>query len=90
MNMLDVLTRTLTIFEETSKKVLTAYETHIRQKAIEVVNAKLEEKMIDRNTVPMDDYEAMVCDTCKDLKETHQKRFSQGLMVVMGIDFLVG
>lgn len=88
--MLEVITQTITKIEDTSKKISMTYDCYIREKAIEIVNAKLEEKKIDITKVESNDYEAMVNDSCKDIKEKYQKYVSKGLMVIMGIDFLVG
>ena len=48
------------------------------------------ENKIDIACVESKDYEAMVNDSCKDIKEIYAKRASQGLMCIMGIDFLLG
>lgn len=88
--MLEVITQTITKIEDTSKKISMTYDCYIREKAIEIVNAKLDEKKIDITKVENNDYEAMVNDSCKDIKEKYHKYVSKGLMVIMGIDFLVG
>lgn len=88
--MLEVLTQTMTKIEDTSTMISKTYDIYIREKAIEMVNAKLEENKIDVAKVENNDYEAMVNDSCKDIKEKYAKRVSQGLMVIMGIDFLLG
>ncbi len=88
--MIDFIVQTYTKIEDTSRKISKAYETHIREKAIETVNAKLMENKIDIACVESKDYEAMVNDSCKDIKEIYAKRASQGLMCIMGIDFLLG
>ena len=88
--MLEVITQTITKIEDTSNMIAKTYDTYIREKAIEIVNAKLEENKIDITKVENNDYEAMVNDSCKDIKEKYSKRSSQGLMVIMGIDFLLG
>ncbi len=88
--MLEVLTQTMTKIEDTSNMLTKTYDTYIREKAIEMVNAKLEENKIDVAKVENNDYEAMVNDSCKDIKEKYAKRVSQGLMAIMGIDFLLG
>ena len=84
------LTQIFSKIDKVSKKVGTAYETFIREKAIEQVNEKLAANKIDIQSVDTKDYEAMVSDSCKDIKETYYKHASQGLMVIMGIDFLLG
>ena len=84
------LTQIFSKIDKVSKKVGTAYDTFIREKAIEKVNKKLAENKIDIQSVDTKDYEAMVSDSCKDIKETYYKHASQGLMVIMGIDFLLG
>ncbi len=88
--MISSLTQTFSKIDDVSKKVGVAYDTFIREKAIEKVNKKLAENKIDIQSVDTKDYEAMVSDSCKDIKETYYKHASQGLMVIMGIDFLLG
>jgi len=88
--MISSLTQTFSKIDEVSKKVGTAYDTFIREKAIELVNEKLVANKIDIQSVDTRDYEAMVSDSCKDIKEKYYKHASQGLMVIMGIDFLLG
>lgn len=88
--MLEVLAQTITKIEDASNMISKTYDTYIREKAIEIVNAKLEENKIDISLIESNDYEAMVNDSCKDIKEKYSKRLSQGLMAIMGIDFLLG
>ena len=66
------------------------YESHIREKAIEKVNKKIEEKGIEIDQIADDDYEAMISDLSKDIKEDYAKKASQGLLAVLGLDLLLG
>lgn len=88
--MFEVLTQIMTKIEGTSKILSKTYDTYIREKAIEIVNTKLEENKIDISLVESNDYEAMINDSCKDIKEKYAKRVSQSLMAIIGIDFLLG
>ncbi|MAD41919.1 MAG: hypothetical protein CL623_05955 [Arcobacter sp.] len=66
------------------------YEEHIREKAIEKVNAKIKEKNLEVEQIEQDDYEAMISDLSKDIKEDYAKKTSQGLLAFIGLDMLFG
>ncbi len=66
------------------------YEEHIREKAIEKVNAKITEKGLNVEQIESDDYEAMISDLSKDIKEDYAKKASQGLLAFIGLDMLIG
>lgn len=66
------------------------YEEHIREKAIEKVNEKIKEKGLDVEQIEKDDYEAMIGDLSKDIKEDYAKKASQGLLAFVGLDMLLG
>lgn len=66
------------------------YDAHIRKKAIEQVNQKIEEKGLSLEEIEDDDYEAMVSDLSKDIKENYAKKASGGLLAFIGLDFLLG
>lgn len=76
--------------EKGTKSISSSYEKHIRTKAIEEVQKKLHEEKIDRAEVSEEDFEAMVDDSSKELKAQYSKRVSQGLLTIIGIDFLLG
>lgn len=66
------------------------YDSHIREKAIEEVNKKIEEKGLNIEQIENDDYEAMISDLAKDIKENYAKKASGGLLAFIGFDFIFG
>ncbi|MBD3841886.1 MAG: hypothetical protein IE909_08370 [Campylobacterales bacterium] len=66
------------------------YDAHIREKAVELVNEKIKEKGVDIEKIEDDDYEAMVSDISKDIREDYAKKLSGGLLAFIGLDFLLG
>ena len=73
----------------TKDKILSSYDKHIRNKAIDMVNQRLEKENIDINMVSQLDYEVMVSDASKDIRANYNKRSAQSLLVFIGLDFLV-
>lgn len=67
-----------------------SYESFVREKAIEEVNQRIEERGIEIEDITKEDYEAMVSDLSKDIKENYAKKTSQGLLLLMGLDFFLG
>ena len=70
--------------------VSSKYDEHIREKAIEKVNEKIKEKGLEVNQIEDDDYEAMISDLSKDIKEDYAKKSTQGLLAFIGLDLLLG
>ena len=66
------------------------YDSHIREKAIEEVNKKIEEKGVKIEQIENDDYEAMISDLSKDIKEDYAKKASGGLLTFIGFDLIFG
>ena len=66
------------------------YDNHIREKAVQQVNEKIKEKGLDVQQIEDDDYEAMISDLSKDIKEDYAKKASGGLLAFIGLDFLMG
>jgi len=66
------------------------YDNHIREKAVKQVNKKIEDKGLEIEQIEDDDYEAMISDLSKDIREDYAKKTSQGLLAVIGLDFLLG
>lgn len=71
-------------------KVFDIYDGHIREKAVNEVNERITAKGIDLNKIATDDYEAMISDLSKDIKEEYAKKTAQGLFAFIGLDFLLG
>lgn len=66
------------------------YEEHIRENAIEKVNSKITEKGLKVEEIEDDDYELMISDLSKDIKEDYVKKVSQALLAFIGLDMLFG
>lgn len=73
----------------TKDKILSSYDKHIRNKAIDMVNQRLEKENINVNMVSQLDYEVMVSDASKDIRANYNKRSAQALLIFIGLDFLV-
>jgi len=86
-NILDEAIKSLSKAKNT---VSNKYDNHIREQAVEKVNAKIESKGLDIDQIQQDDYEAMVSDLSKDIREDYAKKASQGLLAVIGLDLLLG
>jgi len=86
----NILKKTTTTVQSTSKNIADKYEIHVRKKAIKHVAKKL--KVINLTPADMeeDDYEAMVCDASKDIKSSYSKRAAQIGLSLLGLDLLTG
>ena len=73
-----------------SNTISSKYDEHIREKAIEKVDSKIHELGIEVEQIEKDDYEVMISDLSKDIKEDYAKKTSQGLLAVIGFDMLLG
>mgnify|MGYP000733454370 CR=1 FL=1 len=76
--------------KDTTNSVTSKYDEHIREKAVEKVNEKIKEKKLSVDEIENDDYEVMINDLSKDIKEDYSKKASQGLLAFIGLDFLLG
>ncbi len=88
--MKDFIDTSVKKIEEGTNAISCAYEKHIRSKAIEEVEKRLTLEKINKEEIGQEDFEAMVNDVSKDIKEKYSKRVSQGLLAIIGIDFLLG
>lgn len=86
-NLLDDAIKSI---KDGANSVSNKYEEHIREKAIEKVNEKIKEKDLEIEKIEQDDYEAMISDLSKDIKEDYAKKASQGLLTFIGLDLLFG
>jgi hypothetical protein len=86
----DILNNTIESIKSGIDKVDNTYESHIREKAIEEVNKKIEEKGLNVEQIQNDDYEAMISDLSKDIKSDYAKKTAQGLFAFIGLDMLLG
>ena len=86
----DILNNAIESIKSGIGKVDDTYESHIREKAINEVNKKIEEKGLNIEQIQNDDYEAMISDLSKDIKADYAKKTAQGLFAFIGIDMLLG
>lgn len=86
----NLLDETIKQIKNSVSTVGDKYDSHIKEKAVEKVNEKLTEKGLDVDQIEQDDYESMVSDLSKDIRENYAKKASQGLLAVIGLDFLLG
>lgn len=88
--MKDFIDNAVKKIEEGTNSISSSYEKHIRTKAIKEVENRLIEEKIDKEEVTEEDFEAMVNDASKGIKANYSKRTSQGLLAIIGLDFLLG
>lgn len=86
----NLLDDAINSIKDTTNTVSSKYEEHIREKAIEKVNEKISEKGLKVEQIEEDDYEAMIGDLSKDIREDYAKKTSQGLLAIIGLDMLIG
>lgn len=90
MNPNTLLDEAIASIKNNLNSVSNKYEQHIREKAVEEVNKKIDSKNIKLEQIDQDDYEAMISDLSKDIKENYAKKASQGLLAFIGLDLLLG
>jgi demethoxyubiquinone hydroxylase (CLK1/Coq7/Cat5 family) len=88
--MKDFIENSVKKIEEGVDVISSSYEKHIRKQAMEEVEQRLEIEKIKKEDITSEDYEAMINDASKEIKAKYSKRVSQGLLAIMGIDFLLG
>lgn len=88
--MKEFLSSSIDSITDTAKSVTDAYDAHIKEKAIRVVNEKIETKGLQIEQIEQEDYEAMISDLSKDIKEDYAKKAAQGLLAFIGLDLLFG
>ena len=90
MNNKDLLDKTINEIKNSINTVGDKYDNHIKEKARKEVDKKIKEKGIDIDQIDSDDYEAMIDDLSKDIKNDYSKKAGQGLMAFIGLDLLLG
>lgn len=90
MNPKNILDDTVNSIKNGIDTIGEKYDSHIREKAVELVNEKIKEKGLEIDQIEQDDYEAMVSDLSKDIREDYAKKASGGLLALIGLDFLLG
>lgn len=88
--MKEFLSSAIDSITDTAKSATNAYDSHIRVKAIKVVNEKIKTKGLQIEHIEEEDYEAMISDLSKDIKEDYAKKAAQGLLAFIGLDMLFG
>jgi hypothetical protein len=88
--MSSTLQSAMNALSDTKDKVFDMYDGHIREKAVNEVNERISAKGLDVNQIATDDYEAMISDLSKDIKQEYAKKTAQGLFAFIGLDFLLG
>lgn len=88
--MRDFINNSVKKIEEGTDAISASYEKHIRKNAIEAVEKRLVLEKISKEEVSDEDFEAMIHDVAKEIKADYSKKVSQGLLAIMGIDFLLG
>ena len=86
----NLLEETIEQIKKGVETVSDKYDNHIREKAVEKVNKTIDDKGLKVDQIESDDYESMVSDLSKDIREDYSKKASQGLLAVIGLDFLLG
>ena len=86
----NLLDETINQIKNSVETVTDKYDNHIRKKAVEKVNKTIDDKDLKVEQIESDDYESMVSDLSKDIREDYAKKASQGLLAVIGLDFLLG
>lgn len=90
MNATTLLDDTIASIKSTTQTVGDKYDEHIREKAIEEVNERLKENNLAVDSIEKEDYEVMVSDLSKDIRENYATKASHGLLAIIGLDFLLG
>lgn len=88
--MKNFLSNTIDTIHSASKNVVATYDKHIREKAMETVDEKLQAKGLKIEDIALEDYEAMVNDAAKDVQSTYNKRLAQAGLTALGLDLLLG
>ena len=88
--MKEFLSNTINTIQSASKNVADTYDKHIREKAIQAVDEKLQVKGLKIEDIALEDYEAMVNDAAKDVQSTYNKRLAQAGLTALGLDLLLG
>lgn len=86
----DLLNESIDSIKKGIENVEDKYESHIRDKATKIVEDKLEDKGLNKDDIDQTDYEIMVADLSKDIKQDYTKKAGQGLLAFIGLDMLLG
>jgi hypothetical protein len=86
----NMLNTSVDAIKNLPNQVLSKYETFIRQKAIKKVDEKLTLHKLTPDDISKEDYEAMVSEAIKDIKEDYATKAAQGALALLGLDLLTG
>lgn len=88
--MKNFLSNAMNSVNSATKSATDVYDKHIRDKAMKVVNEKLEQTGLNFEDIDSKDYEAMVSDASKDIQSNYNKKIAQVGLSALGLDLLFG
>ena len=88
--MKNFLSNAMNSVNSATKSATDVYDKHIREKAMKVVNEKLEQTGLNLEDIDLKDYEAMVSDASKDIQSNYNKKIAQVGLSALGLDLLFG
>lgn len=88
--MKNFLSNAMDSVNSATKSATDVYDNHIREKAMKVVNEKLEQTGLNFEDIDSKDYEAMVSDASKDIQSNYNKKIAQVGLSALGLDLLFG
>lgn len=86
----DILNNAIESIKNGIDAVEDSYENHIKEKAVKEIDEKINEKGLKKEQILDEDYEAMVSDLAKDIKNDYSKKATQGLLAFIGLDMIMG
>jgi len=86
----EIINSTLNTLSKTSKAVNEKYKEYIKTKAMEKVNKKLSEKNLKPQDLDFEDYEIMVSEEMRNIKEDHAFSVAKVGLGLVGLDLLFG
>ena len=88
--MKNFLSNAMNSVTSATKSATDVYDKHIREKAMKVVNEKLQQASLNFEDIDSKDYEAMVSDASKDIQSNYNKKIAQVGLSALGLDLLFG
>ncbi len=88
--MKNFLSNAMNSVNSATKSATDVYDKYIREKAMKVVNEKLEQTGLNLEDIDLKDYEAMVSDASKDIQSNYNKKIAQVGLSALGLDLLFG
>lgn len=88
--MKSFLSNAISSVRSAAKSTTAMYEKHIREKAMKIIDEKLEKNGLNVEDIDAKDYEAMVSDASKDIQSNYNKKMAQAGLTVLGLDLISG